>query len=179
MRDQNKAGRRPVVVELSHERRQHLACGERAVRFGKIGAIAPVLAGAEEEHLDTGESALLIQREYIGFLDAARINALMRLDRRERGKAVAVDRSALEIERHRRLLHLVSELAFDLLAASGQKLVGLTHQRRIIGKVDFFGARSRAAFDLIKQAWTRAAFKKWIAAGAQQERTLQRVDGAI
>src|SRR5690242_21495291 len=32
--------------------------------------ISPVLTGAEEEHLDAGESAFLIGGEHIGFLDA-------------------------------------------------------------------------------------------------------------
>src|ERR1700742_895030 len=62
-----------VVVELRQECPQHLAGSERAVGLGKIGAVAPVLAGAEEENLNAAKSALLMDREHIGLLRAARI----------------------------------------------------------------------------------------------------------
>ena len=50
---------RLVVVELRHEGVQHF--GARKLRIGlwEIGAIAPVLSGAEEEHLDAGNAALM------------------------------------------------------------------------------------------------------------------------
>ena len=104
VRDQDQARRRLVVVELRQERRQHFARPERAVGLGKIGAVAPVLPGAEEEHLDAGEAALLVHGKDVGLLDAARIDALVRLDRRQRRQTVAIDRGALEVERRRRLL---------------------------------------------------------------------------
>src|SRR4029077_13049255 len=140
---------------------------ERPIRFGKIGAVAPILAGAEEEDLDTGESALLIDGEHVGLLDAVRIDPLMRLNRGKRGEAVAVNRRALEVERDRSLFHLIGKLVLDLLASPGQKVVRFAHQTRIIGKVDFLGAWSRTALDLIKKTRSRAAFKKWIAAGGE------------
>ena len=40
--------------------------------------------------------------EHVGFLQGARIDALMRGDRRKRCQPVAIDRGALEIERGRR-----------------------------------------------------------------------------
>src|ERR1700736_611135 len=54
-----------VVVELGDERAEHVLRSERTVGAGEIRAVAPVLAGAEEEHLDAGEAALLMQREHV------------------------------------------------------------------------------------------------------------------
>ena len=48
--------------------------------------------------------------EHVGLLGAARIDALRRLRRRQRGETVAIDRGALEIERVRGLLHFAGEL---------------------------------------------------------------------
>ena len=41
-----------IAVELRQKRAEHIAGRKRAVGLGEIGAVAPVLAGAEEEHLD-------------------------------------------------------------------------------------------------------------------------------
>ena len=150
-----------------------------AVGLGKIGAVAPVLPGAEEERLDAGKAALLVERENVGLLHGARIDALVRLDRRERGKAVAIDRGALEVERGRGLLHLAGQLVLDRLAPAGQERVGFAHQHCVILKIDLGSARRRAALDLVQQARPGPALEKRIAAGAQQERALQRVDGAV
>src|SRR5262249_22608541 len=79
MRDEHAARRRLVVVELREKRAEHLAGAERSVGLGKIRAVAPVLAGAEEEHLDAVEPAVLVRREHVRLLDAARVDALMRL----------------------------------------------------------------------------------------------------
>ena len=54
--DQPRA--RLIVVELREERAQHLLRRERAIGAGEIGAVAPVLSGAEEEHLDAIETAV-------------------------------------------------------------------------------------------------------------------------
>src|SRR5471032_263203 len=91
MRHQHQPRRRLVVIELRHEGAEHFGRSERAIGFREIGAVAPVLSGAEEEHLDAIVAAGLMQREYVGFFDVARIDALMRLDRRERREAVAID----------------------------------------------------------------------------------------
>src|SRR5262245_58350670 len=77
MRDQNQPWTGLVVVELGKKGRQNLPRRDGAIGLRKICAIAPVLAGAEEEHLHTGEAALLMQREDVGFFHAARIDALM------------------------------------------------------------------------------------------------------
>ena len=98
VREQNAAGRRLVVVELRHERTEHLAGLQRAVGLRKIRAIAPVLPGPEEEHFNAIEAAVLMDREHVGVLDAARVDALRALHCRQRGEAVAVDRGPFEVE---------------------------------------------------------------------------------
>src|ERR1700688_915705 len=82
IRNEHEPRRRLVIVELGEERGEHLARGQGTIGLGKITAIAPVLPGAEEEYLDAGKAALLMDGEDIGLLDAARVDALMRLDRR-------------------------------------------------------------------------------------------------
>ena len=52
LRQQDQARRRLVVVELRDERGEHLGRGQRLVGAREIGAVAPVLRIAEEEHLD-------------------------------------------------------------------------------------------------------------------------------
>ena len=177
--DQDQARTRLVVIELGEERGQNLGGRQRFVGPRKIGTVAPVLPGAEEEHLDAGEAALLMQGKDVRLLDAARIDPLVRLNRRERGQAVAVDGGMLEVERERGLFHLGGELILDRLAAAGEEGDGLAHQHRILREVDLVGARRRAALDLMQQARPGAALEERVAARAQQERALQRVDRAV
>ena len=59
-----------------------------------------------------------MNRKNVGLLNAARIDALMRLNRRERGEAVAIDRGAFEIEPGRCFFHFIRELIFHLFTAS-------------------------------------------------------------
>src|SRR5262249_13743728 len=47
VRQEDAARRWLVIVELGEKRAEHLAGLERAVGLGKVGAVAPVLAGAE------------------------------------------------------------------------------------------------------------------------------------
>ena len=104
---------------------------------------------------------------------------LRRLHRRQRREAVAVDRGALEIELGGRLLHLGGQLVAHRLALAGEERVGLAHQLGVAGEIDLVGARRRAALDLVQQAGPRAALEEAVRAGAQQERALQRRDGAV
>src|SRR5262249_13685623 len=119
---QNQSGRRLVVVELREERRQHLLRREGLLGARETGAIARVLAGAEEEHLDAGIAALLMDGENIGFLDRARVDALLRLDRRQRGKTIAVEGGGLELQFVGGLLHFVRELLLHKIAAAGEEI---------------------------------------------------------
>src|SRR5437763_9429764 len=110
LRKEDAARARLVVIELCKERAKHFTCSQGAIRLRKIGAIAPILSGAEEENFDAGEAARLVDCKHVGVLDTARIDALVRLYSGERGKAVAVDARPLELERGRRVLHLVGQL---------------------------------------------------------------------
>jgi hypothetical protein len=94
--EQTRAGL--VVVELGEEGTQHLGRLQRRIGLGEIGAVAPVLPGAEEEHLDAALAALLVDGEDVRLLDALRVDALVRLDMGKGGEPVAVDRGALEVE---------------------------------------------------------------------------------
>jgi hypothetical protein len=179
VRQQDELRRRLVVVELREEGAQHFFRRERLLRAREIGAVAPVLPGAEEEHLDTGVAALLVDREHVGLFHCARIDALLRLDRRQCGEAVAVERGGLEFEFVRRLLHFGRELLLHRMAAAGQEFGRLAHQLGIAGEIDLAGAGAGAAPDLVEQAGPRAAFEEAVGAGADQERALQRRDGAV
>ena len=70
------------------------------------------------------------------------------------------------------------DLGLHLLALAGQEIAGFVDQLGIVLGADLAGARARAALDLVEQARPRAAFEHRVRAGAQQERALQRVDGA-
>ena len=69
----------------------------------EIGAVAPVLAGAEEEHLDAGLPAFLVGGEHVGFLDAFRIDRLVGRDVRQRPQPVAELGGLLVVEAGGRL----------------------------------------------------------------------------
>jgi len=118
MRQQDQLRRRLVVVELREERAQHLAGLEALVGARKVRAVAPVLPGAEEEHLDAGLSALLMDGEDVGLLDRLRVDALVRLHVRQRGETVAVAGGGLEIETVGGGLHLLLNLTAHGLAAA-------------------------------------------------------------
>src|SRR5262249_51553262 len=177
--DEDAARARLVVVELREKGAQHLAGRKRAIGLGEIGAITPVLSGAEEEHLNAIEAPGLMHGEYVGLLDPARIDALRRLHRRERGEAVAIDAGTLELERGGGLLHLCSQLVFDRLALAREERVRFAHELAVFGEIDLARAGAGAALDLVKQAWPRAALKERIRTGAQQKGALQRRDGAV
>src|SRR2546430_17252728 len=104
MGNEDAAWARLVVVELRQEGAQNLPRTQRAVGLREIGAVAPVLAGAEEEHLHAKEAAVLMYGKHVGLLDAARVDALVRLHGRERSEAGAVDRGAPQLQRRGRLV---------------------------------------------------------------------------
>ena len=87
VRQQDQPRHRLVVVELRDEAIEHLLDGQRAVGLGKVGAVAPVLAGAEEEHLDARLPAVLRGGEDVGLLDALGVDRLIGGDVRQRARA--------------------------------------------------------------------------------------------
>ena len=64
------------------------------------------------------------------------------------------------------------------MTAAGQEVVGFPHQLGIAGEIDLAGAGAEQRRDLVEQAGAGAAFEKSVGAGADQERALQRRDGA-
>src|SRR6266404_4384194 len=179
---------KPALIESASARSSHSSIwcdsrmsfgGGRFVRARKIGAVAPVLPGAKEEYLDAGISAFLMDGEHVGLLHGARIDALLRLDRRQRREAVAVKCRGLKGEFGRGIFHFARQLLLHQMAAAGQEILGFAHQVGIAGKIDLAGARPRTAADLIEQAGPGAARKKPVGAGADQKSALQRRDGAI
>lgn len=96
----------------------------RGIGLREIGAVAPVLAGAEKEYLNTGNTAFMVDGKDIRFLDTGGIDALMALDVRERRQPVAIDGSALEIEILRCLVHLPRDRGLDGLALAGEEILG-------------------------------------------------------
>ena len=178
VRDEDQPRHRLVVIELREKGLQHGRRVEALVGLWKVGAVPPILSGAEEEYLDRGETAVLVDREDVGLLDAVRIDALMRLDVGERGEPVAVERRGLEIEVVRCCFHRARKLRLHLLARAGKKCVRLRDEAIVVVERDLARARRRAALDLIKQARPRAACVDGVRAGADQKRLLQRVDRA-
>ena len=158
--------------------RQDFLCFHRLVGARKIGPVAPVLPGAEEEDLHACHAVLFGQRKDIGLLDAARIDPLMALYHGKRGEPVAINGSPLEIERFGSFLHLAGKGFLDRRTAARQELLGLGDQLRIVAKRYLAGTRRRAALDLVEQAWAGAGFIDAVGTGADQECPLHGVDRA-
>ena len=66
---------------------------------------------------DTVEAAVLMHGEHVGVDDAARIDALVGLDRRERREPVAQAGSAFEVERLGGAIHLAGKFLLDGMAS--------------------------------------------------------------
>ena len=178
MAQEHEARRGTVEVELRQERVEHLLARQSAIGARKIGAVAPVLIGAEEEHLDAELPRLVSDREHVRFGDRARIDALLALNRGERADAVAKPGRAFEVERRGGLVHGMAKAALDRAAAAGKEIARFRHQVRIVAERDFPGAWRRAALDLVQQAGPRSIGVKTVRAGAQEKRPLKGVQGA-
>ncbi len=136
--DQARAGL--VLVELGQKRLQHLARLQGAVGAGIERVVAPVLAGAEEEHLHAGRPAFLMDGEDVRLLHRARVDPLSALHGGERGEAVAQGGGALEFQFLRRLLHFPRKLLLHRPALAGQEVARLAHIFGVVGVVDLAGA---------------------------------------
>ena len=121
MAEQDQRRFRPVVVELADKGGQHLLDRELAVMAREIGAVAPIVAAAEEEHLHAGMTAGLMRRDDVGVDDAGDVDVLMSLHQRQRADAVADQRRGLEIERLGGPVHLGRQALLDVAAAPGQE----------------------------------------------------------
>ena len=94
---QHELRRRFVVVELGDERLQHLFRAEALVGPGEVGAVTPVMAGAEEKHLNAGLARVLMGGEQVGLFEGLWIDALMGLNMAQRRQAIAEARGTLVI----------------------------------------------------------------------------------
>src|SRR5262245_46770683 len=178
MRDQNAFRRLLVVVELGDERFQYFLDRHGSVGAREIGAIAPIVAVAEEEHLNTGLAGLLMRGKNVGFFDAFRVDALARLNVAKRGEAVAEARRPLVILAQGRLVHQRAQAELHLVALAGEEAERLVDQRAVIGDRNLARAWRAAALDLIEQARPRPAFVIGVGAGPEQKGALKRVDRA-
>ncbi len=126
-----------VIIKLRDERRENFVRRHAFVCPRKIGPVAPVLPGAEKEHLDAGHAVLLRDSKDIGFINTARIDALVSLNHGKRRYPVTVNSSPLEIEIVGSLFHLSREIFLNTRTFARQKLLGLIHKTRVIGKAKF------------------------------------------
>src|SRR5690606_11360289 len=178
VRKQNHSRYRLIIVELGDEGAKHFARLQRGISFREVGAVTPVLPGAEEEDLDAVLSAFLMDGENVSFFDRLRVDALVRLYVRERGETIAIDGGAFEIERLGGFLHRGCDLRLYLGGAAGEEVLRLRYKLCIVLGADLAGTRTGAALDLVEKAGAGAAFEDGIRAGADQEGALKRIDGA-
>ena len=148
LRQQDQLRRRPFVVELTDKGFQHFAGGKLARLAREERAVAPILSGAEEEHLHASLAALAEGREKIGFHKGGRIDPLRRLHLIESAQSIAQFGGALEIERVRGSFHVLRQAGLHRAALAGEKMLRFVHQIAVCFFVDAPNARRAAALDL-------------------------------
>ncbi len=173
--DQHILGRRHLFVKLHQELRQHLRLGHFGGMRGKKGAMAPILAAADEERLDADLSLFGRQREDIGIADPFGIDRLRPLDEGQRLQPVAQHRRLFEVEIGRRRLHRLAQLRLHPGRFAHQEIARIADQLGIARLVDAIDARRRTTADLIEQTGPVAAVVKPVGARSQQEQLLQRI----
>ena len=178
MARQNELRQRFVVVELRDETFEHRARVQAPIRLRIIRAIAPVLPGAEEEHLDARLSALLVRGKHVRLFDTVRIDHLIGGDVRQRPQPVAKLGGLLIIllacsRFHHLLIHPP-----HVLALPAQKCRRVIDELGVVLGRNLARARRCTPFDLIQQARPRPPFVNAVRARPQQERPLQHVDRA-
>ncbi|QTK78991.1 hypothetical protein AT6N2_C1210 [Agrobacterium tumefaciens] len=178
LRQQDLLRHRFVIVELRQKRVEDFRAGQGGIGLRKIGAVAPVLAGAEKEHLNAGDTAFVMNGEDIRFFDTSGIDALMALDMRKGSQAVAIDGGALEIEVFGGLIHLPRNRGLDALTLAGQEILGFLHEFCVALVADLMRAGPGTALDLVEKTGARAGLEHAIRTGSDQEGALQRIDRA-
>ena len=165
VREQDAARRRLVVVELGEEGVEHLRLGQRSVGAREVGAVAPVLAGAEEEHLDAesarrpGAMAKTSASSTLrGLMPCAPWMARERRD----AVAAAARRARTPVARRPPSISL-RELLAHALALAGEKSRASAHQLGVVLQRDLARAGAGAALDLVEQAGPRAAVEDAVA----------------
>ena len=141
--------------------------------------VAPVLVGADKEHLHAGLPAVTVQRNYVSLGGVLRIDTLGGLHLGQGFDPVAQGCGTLKLHGFAGVLHLLCQRFLNTLGATLQELLGVADGSRVI----FFGHQTttgtRTAFDLILQARARARFKITVGTIAQQEHTLQLVERTV
>ena len=165
-------------IELREERIEHFFGRELPIGPREIGAVAPVLIGAEEERLDAELPGFLADGEHVRLRDRTGVDGLFALDRGEGGNAVAQARRRLEFEGVGGRGHLVGEPLTDRPTAAGKEVARLPDQPGIVVDRDFAGAGPRTALDLVEEAGSGAVREIAVGAGAQQKGALHGVHGA-
>ena len=176
---QDQLGDRLVVVELAQEGAHDVGVLVALVDAGEVGAVAPVLAGAEEEDLDTGLAALGMEREDVGLLQGLGIDLGLLGHRGQGADAVAQAGGDLELHVVRGLLHRLGHPLHHGSRAATQEVLGLVDQAGIVLDRDQAGAGRCAALDLVQHAGARAALIDAVRARAEQERLLQSVERLV
>ena len=177
--EQYQARGRAFLVELGEEAVEDFSRFHVLVVLWEVGAVAPVLSGAEEEDLHAGLAALGVDGEDIRLFHGLGVDALALLDVAQGAQAVAVDGRLLEIQLACGCFHLRGHPFTDLAALAGEEGVGFRHQARVIIMADFAGAGGGAALDLEQQAGAGAGVIDRVGARAQQEGLLQGVQRAV
>ena len=179
--EQDERGRRAVFVELGDEGLEHFGVGEVGVGARAEGVVAPVLVGAEEEDLHAELAGFVVDGEDVGLLDGLRGASPVRsgpapgAERRSRSRAARSKSSA-------------SAAWFMSLSADGPARTwtcrrgtgALPRPARDSSGCEISpvqGAEQRLIWCSM-QGRVRAGVEA-VRAGAQQERLLQRGDGAL
>ena len=151
-------GRRDLVgVELAEEGLHHLDRAEFRRMGREVGAVAEVLAGAEEEHLDAGLVRLLVCRDDVGIAEIGDVDVLMGLDLGQRMDAVAEGGGGFELQRIAGVLHARGQALLQVAALAIQEVPRLLHDGGVVVPGDAADTGRGAALDLVLQAGAGAA----------------------
>ena len=156
---QDQARRGALVVELADKTFQHFGQRQVAVVTREVGPVAPILSGAEEEHLYASLASFCMSSEQVGLVEGGGINALRGLDVAHRLQPVAQFRRRLEIHGVGRRRHFGFQFVLHRLALALQEAFGLLRQFVIAGQVDAVHAGCAATLDLEQQAGAGPAFE--------------------
>ncbi len=132
MRQDQHPRRFAVGIELADKGLHHLGRVLVPADARVIVVVAPVLVGADEEHLHAGLPAISVQRDHVRLGHALRVDALGGLHLGQRLDPVAQGGGALELHRFAGLLHLRRQRFLNTLGAALQELSASLHGRGVI-----------------------------------------------
>src|SRR3954447_25925452 len=118
------------------------------------GAMAPILAAADEEGLNRHGPSLAGEREYVGVAKSLGMHRLAALDVGQSPQPVAIDGGKLVILSFGGLRHRLAQPPLHPGRFAREELLRLAHQLGIFLLANAPDARRRAALDLIEQTWS-------------------------